>query len=565
MRPSRRTFLTRCAAGALATGVCRWKQATKGASVFGSEPVDGAASTLKPLYAPDENIRIDATERTFHVSSAVEMFEQYGDLPEIWADAGVTDAWLCAWFYGYFPYSWDKLDYWLGRIKKAGLRPHLISVPFCHGGGALDPRDANFPNLPPEHWKTAKRWDGSENWGFSWHSPADVESAAAIRTLKARYGKFNYFLDDDFRFSSSPSQIGGCVCPECRADFLKKAGLAENRWEETLDDLRNNADTPLLRAWVDYFCDRLTACYRTQQAADPAVDVGIMVMYMGCERGGIRLDDYRDSLFRVGEGMFSDSWFAPPKNKTIELFSSLLHRRFCAPGRAFSETTVFPEGTLSPENMASKLSVSTISDVRNTCFMSGLRAIPPKSWPILSSRMKAEKAFHTRLGGAKLAGPFKHYYGVASRYLGGDNAYSLFLALGVPFEVCDEIPSDGWTFLSDGDAAAMERGALRSGGSTCVARFASQSGRFSAVAEDFDSLFTFRRSILERLRADGVPYVEEERPVVLAWKPEARALYLWNVLDEDLTLTLRRGSKRTTVALPALGSALVEEATFAEV
>jgi len=188
MRPSRRTFLTRCAAGALATGVCRWKQATKGASVFGSEPVDGAASTLKPLYAPDENIRIDATERTFHVSSAVEMFEQYGDLPEIWADAGVTDAWLCAWFYGYFPYPWDKLDYWLGRIKKAGLRPHLISVPFCHGGGALDPRDANFPNLPPEHWKTAKRWDGSENWGFSWHSPADVESAAAIRTLKARYG-----------------------------------------------------------------------------------------------------------------------------------------------------------------------------------------------------------------------------------------------------------------------------------------------------------------------------------------------------------------------------------------
>ena len=118
MRPSRRTFLTRCAAGALATGVCRWKQATKGASVFGSEPVDGAASTLKPLYAPDENIRIDATERTFHVSSAVEMFEQYGDLPEIWADAGVTDAWLCAWFYGYFPYPWDKLDYWLAESRK---------------------------------------------------------------------------------------------------------------------------------------------------------------------------------------------------------------------------------------------------------------------------------------------------------------------------------------------------------------------------------------------------------------------------------------------------------------
>ena len=103
--------MTRCAVGALAAGACRWRTATKDAFAVDANGALKSSRPLKPLCAPDENIRIDAAERTFHISSAVEMFEQYDDLPEIRADAGVTDAWLCAWFYGYFPYSWGKLDY----------------------------------------------------------------------------------------------------------------------------------------------------------------------------------------------------------------------------------------------------------------------------------------------------------------------------------------------------------------------------------------------------------------------------------------------------------------------
>ncbi len=560
MLRSRRNFLTATGAAACGAFANSFPNFSTSANAWGADAATSAPS--KPLYAPGEFERIDSTERVFHISTSIDMFEQYDNLLGAWRDAGVTDAWFCSWFYGYFPYPWEKADYWLGEIKKAGIRPHLINVPFCHGGGALDPRDSAFPNLPPEHWKIAKRWDGSENWGFSWHSPADVEGAEAIRTLYKRYGRFNLFLDDDFRFSSSPGQIGGCVCPECRAGFLKAAGLGENRWEETLDDLRNNADTPLLRAWCDYFCDRLKFCFDAYRAAVPEVDLGIMVMYMGCERGGIRLDDYRDALFRVGEGMFGDGWYDPPKNKTIELFSSLLHRRFCEPGRAFSETTVYPEKTLSAENMASKLSVSTISDVRNTCYMSGLRAIPPEYWPILGARAAQEKKLHSRLLGKKAAGPFKHFYGKAARYVGGENAYSLFLALGVPFEVCDEIPADGWTFLSDADAAEVERGQAVGGGSKLIARFASSSDRFAKVDEDFESLFAFRRSILERLQADEIPYVEEEKAVVLAWYPEAQAVYLWNLTQENLVLHLRRGSKVAAVELADRGSLLVDDAAF---
>lgn len=556
MKQTRRTFLKNASLGACA--VCGSSRLARSSRLlFGDEP-----GPKFPLYKEGEYQRIDSQERTYHISCSLDMFDVNPDFPEIWREAGVTDAWLSAWFYGYFPYPWEKEDYWLGRLRDAGIRPHLLSVPFCHGGGALDPRSEGFPNLPPSHWKIAKRWDGRENWGWSWHSPADAEGVEAIKTLYNRYGACDYFLDDDFRFATAPGDIGGCVCEECRKDFLEKSGLGEERWNEVLDDLRNNSETPLLHAWVDYFCDRLTECFRAWQNAVPQVDVGIMVMYMGCERSGIRLDDYKDVLFRVGEGGFSDGWYNSDKTKTIELYSSLLHRRFCQPGRAFSETTVFPEKSLSAENMASKLAISTISDVRNTCFMSGMVPIDVNHWPTLSKRMAHEKETHSKLLGQKAQGPFKHFYGVSSRYCAGDNAYSLFLALGVPFEVCDEIPADGWTFLSDPDAVAVDRGALTSAGSTLVSRLESAANRFVKVPEDYESLFEFRRSILVRLQEENVPYVEEEIPVVLAWYPDVNAVYVWNITNEDKTFHIRRGDKLIATKLGALESQLIDLKTL---
>ena len=42
-----------------------------------------------------------------------------------------------------------------------------------------------------------------------------------------------------------------------------------------------------------------------------------------------------------------------------------------------------------------------------------------------------------------------------SRLAGGDWPYSLFLGIGVPFEVTPQPVADGWTFLSDHDARAL--------------------------------------------------------------------------------------------------------------
>lgn len=523
------------------------------------------SSPSRPLFEPGTYHKIDSDKRRFHICTNCDVLDADVDYPLLWKNSGITDVWICLWFYGFFPYPWEKVDLYLERLKTAGLTPHFTAVPFCHNGGSLLPNDPNsFPNLPPQYWKRAKRFNGSENWGFSWHAPADDELRDSTEFILKKYGPFDYFLDDDFRFANTPADIGGCVCDDCRRDFLQKSAFPASRWDELLEDWQENRDTPLLRSWVDYTCDKLTYCFKKTANALPEVDLGIMVMFMGSERAGIRLNDYKGHLFRVGEMMFDDSWFGQVRNKARELFCSLFHRRFCSPGRAFSETTGYPIDRLSPRNMAAKLTVSTLSDVRNTMFMSGLPEIPASYWPVLAPRMKKEAEIHNRITGRRPTGPFKHFWGTADRYISGDQAYCLFLLTGVPFEVCESLSPEGWTFLGDASADEMDRGALLSPGTVCIARIASDSGRFQKINESFETLFEFRRSLLDGFRNKKIPYIEEEIPFVLGQytlndgTPDL--LVLWNVNEEEKTVHLRIGENVKVITVAPLDSELVSVA-----
>ena len=92
--------------------------------------------------------------------------------------------------------------------------------------------------------------------------------------------------------------------------------------------------------------------------------------------------------------MFSDASFAPVKGKTDELFSVLFHRRFARPDLAYSETTAYPANALSATNMAAKLVISTIADVRHTMFMSGLTPFPREHWAVLGPAMRTQARLH---------------------------------------------------------------------------------------------------------------------------------------------------------------------------
>jgi len=494
-------------------------------------------------------------KRRFHVSMSVEALSRDPELLDVVARAGASEVWLAAFFYGHWPWPMETLRRWRQEAERRGLGVSFINVPLGHPGDALGSSEAGFPLAPPKHWRLAVRPDGSTYAGTSLHPPATEENVAALKRLREQGAK-RVFVDDDFRLAVGPGVIGGCFCDDHRRQFLQRGGYPEKRWDELLADVRGRSLTPLLRDWVEFTCDQLTSSFRAQERAiGGRGHLGIMVMYLGAEKAGIRLKDYAGALFRVGELMFDDGSFGTVKGKTDELFSALFHRRFVRPELAFSETTAFPPSSLSAKNIAAKLIVSTISDVRNTMFMGGVAPFPKSHWDVLGPAMKRQAALHELLGGHKPYGPLKLYWGEAARYVGDDRPFSLPLALGIPFEVVDKPAPDGWTFLCDADLVMAAAGRLQSAGSVLLGRQAGR-GKVQQVAEDPSALAAWKASVLPKLQ--GVPHLADEGHAVLAWYPTARKALIWNLEEAPRECVLNAAGQRRIVRLEALGAEIVD-------
>ncbi len=516
-----------------------------------------AASLVAAFWPGDVWARRATGAREYHVCLNPRVVLQDPEFPALLARAGISCVWLAGFCYGHWPWSIETLIGARDALGRADLDARIVNVSLGHPGDSLGSRDGSFPLTPPNHWQAGSSPEGKTYAGTSLHAPATEENAAALRTLR-RAGFSHFFLDDDFRLARGPGEIGGCFCDEHRARFLRRTGLPDCRWPELLDDVRSRRFTGLLRQWSEFTCDDLTGSFRAQQKAADG-NLGIMVMYLGAEKAGIRLTDYRRVPLRVGELMFDDRAFRPVKGKTDELFSVLFHRRFAAPESAWSETTAFPADRLSAEHLAAKLVISTMADVRHTLFMSGITPFPKTHWSMLASEMRRQADMHARLAGHRPRGPFKHYWGEASRSAGEDRPFSLFLAAGVPFEVTDRPARDGWTFLSDADAAAANQGKLGSRGTRFVYRTTAPgtTGMFETCDESLEALFALKRRIRPMLRS--VPFVEEDQAAVLAWYPSARIALLWNVREERTTVRVRCGSQRREVDLGGLESALLPD------
>ena len=489
--------------------------------------------------------------RTYQICFAPQILDNNPELLQVVADAGVSTIWLAGYFYGYWPAPVEHVMEWRDRIEKMGMSAHVVNVPLGHPGDSLGAKDGSFPLSPPNHWKLAVRPDGSTYAGTSLHEPATEENVKAMQELQAR-GVKRVFLDDDFRLANGPGTIGGCFCDVHKKQFLERGGYRDAQWQELLIDIRARVPSPMLRAWVDFTCDQLTGSFRAMQAAAPEIELGNMVMYLGAEKAGIRLSDYSNVPVRVGELMFDDKSFAPIKGKTDELFSALFHRRFVAPERAFSETTAFPSDKLSAANMAAKLTISTIADVRNTMFMSGVTPFPFTHWDTLAPAMIHQSTVHATIAGQTPRGPLKHFWGEASRYVGDDKPFSLFLALGIPFEVTASPASDGWTFLSDADAKSLTNASTP--GTKFICRPGVADG-IEAMDETLDALFAWRRGVIASM--GDVPYIEDEKPAVCAWYPAKRAALIWNLAQSREDFTLRYGKSTRPITLGPLESTLI--------
>jgi hypothetical protein len=495
--------------------------------------------------------------RRFHASLSADALKLYPDLPRVVAEAGLTDVWVAGFLYG----GWYRDPQQMREVARAfeaeGLTVHGINVPLGHPGNALGAVDDIQLLTPPAHWHMAKAADGTLFSGTSLHAPAVEENCAALRAEEAA-GFTEVFLDDDFRLARSPGTIGGCFCDECRRDFLKLHGYPEGRFDELLADVSRRNPSALLRQWIDMWCDRLYGAFRTMERAAPGITLGNMAMYFGSEKAGIALPRFGRHLFRVGELMFDDGSFAPIRGKTNELFSVLFHRRFARAELAFSETTAFPNDQLSAANMAAKLTISLIADVRNTMYMSGLLPFPIEHWATLGPAMAESARLQEHIAGHLPAGPFKHFHGMDERLVGNDSPLSLFLASGVPFEVVDELPLDGWAFLGDADARAVAEGRLDGRGRRLFCRPGAAGGArdLTPLEDTLEAVFALKRRILPSLA--GVPYLEPDRPAVFAWYPTAGRAIVWNLEESPATFDVRQdGRTLATVDVAPLGVAMV--------
>jgi len=487
--------------------------------------------------------------RSYHVCLTPTVVEQDAELLRKIRDAGVSAVWLAGFFYGHQPFPDELLRQARQRLEAEGLEAHLVNVPLGHPGDSLGAKDGNFPLTPPPHWRIGQRPDGGKFAGTSLHEPATAENANALRRLR-KLEFSQCFLDDDFRLARGPGEIGGCFCEDHRTAFLRSGGYLPSRWDELLNDVGGRRLTPLLRAWLDFTCDGLSASFRGQRDAFSG-ELGIMVMYLGSEKAGIRLKDYGQVPFRVGELMFEDKSFTPVKGKTDELFSVLFHRRFVRPELAFSETTAYPSDRLSAANMAAKLVMSTLADVRHTMFMSGLTPFPREHWSLLAPAMRQQARLHAEIAGHRPRGPFKHFWGEAQRLVGEDNPFSLWLANGVPFEVVENPSPEGWNFLSDRDAREL------AGISTevrpkfvCRDSAGERPPGAEALGESLPALFAFKNRIKSELQ--DVPHIEEAEPAVCAWYPTARKVMVWNLSEQPRKLTVADGERKTVLNLGPL-------------
>lgn len=497
------------------------------------------------LYGND----IARDTRKYHVSVSIEALEHEPELFEIFQKAGVSAVWLSGFLYGHWYYKPETIQLWKQKFESAGIPAYVINVPFGHPGDSLGSYSGTVPLTPPTHWKLGMNYDGKTFAGTSLHSPATEENVQALEVLKGHRIE-KVFLDDDFRLARSPGVIGGCFCEEHKSNFLAKYGHNPSEWENLIDSIQKRSLTKVLRDWVEFTCDELTNCFRTLESRVPDIELGIMVMYMGSEKAGIRLTDYRNRLFRVGELMFDDRSFGNVKGKCNELFSALFHRRFTTPEKSFSETTAFPADQLSAKNMSAKLVISTISDVRNTMFMSGFQHFPKTHWDILPDAMKKQAQFHSEIASHTPKGPLKHFWGEHSRYVSNDNPYSLFLAMGIPFEVIEKPVDEGWIFVGDNDTEN-----LKPYGSIYITR-EKKEGCLN-IPENLESLYKFKNSIIHEIK--NVPFIIEEKPIVCAWYPAIKKVLVWNLAENKEGFTLTRNDQKLSFTLDGLDSILLSD------
>ncbi len=299
--------------------------------------------------------------------------------------AGVKTVWLDNYIYGAWQNSLEDAVRAKQLLEAEGFEVQAINVPLGHGSNALNGNgDTPDPTLPAT-WRNRIGPDGSRLGTTTCVDDTVItDSRSAAETLYS-LGFTKLFYDDDLRMGNWGPALQGCFCDRCLERFYAKyprfAGMGRG-------DIYASA-TPgseLWNAWCDIQCGSVLRFL--DETTPDGLTPGMMIMHNGDERHGLDIKRMKarfpHALFRVGEGHFDDESFRHPDG--LAAIETSIRKQLNLIGsveNAFSESTTYPVGALSPENWIEKMRLEIRCGLRNIFLMSGNVFLTEPYWQAL--------------------------------------------------------------------------------------------------------------------------------------------------------------------------------------
>ncbi len=300
--------------------------------------------------------------------------------------AGVENLWLFGFFYGRHESDPELMYRARLRLAEEGVASGITSVPVGHPGNSLNPDDPQLELAIHPQWRYRVGRDGNREYFCACIDETMIRHNRAAAVEYAQMGFSRHFYDDDLRLGNWGTQVAGCFCDECIKAFNEKMGM-NLTCEQLVREI--DADEVLQKAWISYNCDKITGFMR--KTAIPGMTSGIMVMHNGGPNHGISIPDIRSAvpgcMFRVGEAHFGDQDYGAPGGRESLAQSVRTHLSLIGENPAYSESTVFPENALSPENWIDKIKLEIRLGLRNIFLMSGTYFFSDRYWEALAGAL----------------------------------------------------------------------------------------------------------------------------------------------------------------------------------
>ena len=305
---------------------------------------------------------------------------------------GVRTVWLDNYIYGEWQNTPEEAARAKAMLEAEGFEVQAICVPLGHGGNALMGGDEDDPSLPPD-FRNRIDADGNRMGTTTCVDDAVIDNYRKALEIHKQLGFTQIFHDDDLRMGMWGPNLQGCFCDRCMARFYKQYPRFDGMTRA--DILRLGTPNSEVRdAWETIQCDSVRRFLR--ETTPEGMTPGIMVMHNGDRRHGVDIkgirEDFPNALFRVGESHFGDAAFTAPQARPALERSIRKHLSLIGSvENAFSETTTYPVGALSPMNFVEKIRWEISCGLRNIYLMSGNIFLPDAYWEALvAARVELE-------------------------------------------------------------------------------------------------------------------------------------------------------------------------------